>query len=217
MLALDHIVLAGENIEESSTKYGRKFAIKAIKGGEHEEWGTYNYLAYFSNESYIEWLGIQDYEKANTSNNPLIQHLVHNLDKQIVGPFQFALRTNEMDHYIDHFNAKNIPFKGPFFGQRERPDGTNLTWRMLFPSYDYTREMLPFLIEWGSSIGSKGPSVDSLSNPQAIMKINYGGIDREKFEHIYQLKPKRLLKKQFALQNSTIIFNEKNNFTFDLV
>ncbi|MFD2043877.1 VOC family protein [Ornithinibacillus salinisoli] len=217
MLALDHIVLTGKNVEESSTKYGRRFAIKAIKGGEHEEWGTYNYLAYFSNDSYIEWLGIQDSQIANNSNNPLIQHLVYALENDVFGPFQFALRTNEMDNYINHFKEKNIPFHGPFLGQRERPDGTILTWRMLFPVYDYTKEMLPFLIEWGPNASPNGPSAKSLSNPQAIMNLHYGGVDKEQFKHIYQLKPKRLIKNQFSLQNSKITFNGEQILKFDLV
>ncbi|MUK89738.1 hypothetical protein GMD78_15315 [Ornithinibacillus sp. L9] len=214
MLALDHIVLAGKNIEEDSTNYGRKFAIKAIKGGEHDEWGTYNYLAYFSNESYLEWLGIQDIEKAKNSANPLIQHLVYEIDNHVLAPFQFALRTNNMDHYVEHFKDNNIPYHGPFFGQRKRPDGSNLTWRMLFPAYDHTKEMLPFLIEWGSDSG--GPSIKSLSNPQAILNIYFGGIDKERFEQIYQLKPKRLLKNQFTLQNAKILFSDERKLSFDL-
>ncbi|SHG32670.1 VOC family protein [Ornithinibacillus halophilus] len=216
MLALDHIVFAGKNAEEASQRYGSKFAIKAIKGGEHENWGTYNYLAYFSNHSYIEWMGIQNEEVAENSNNPLIQHLIHHIKNGEPGPFQIALRTDQMNDYINHFKKNNIAFKGPFEGHRIRPDGTELKWRMLFPSYDYTKEMLPFLIEWDEPIRLTGPNVASLSNPQAITDIYYGGVDKEVFAHIYQLKPRRLLKNQLTIQNTKIHFNKERLLQFHL-
>ncbi|GGA84377.1 VOC family protein [Ornithinibacillus halotolerans] len=215
MLSLDHIVIAGKDAEEDSITYNKQLAIKAVKGGEHENWGTYNYLAYFSNESYIEWLGIQDYDKAKSSNNPLIQHLVHILDQDKKGPFQFALRTNQMDEYVTHFQENDIPFLGPFPGKRKKSDGTLISWRMLFPVYNYHKEMLPFLIQWDdteSNLMSKG-----LLNPQAIMKIYYNGVDKDTFNKIYRLKDKKSLLNQFSLSNSKIVFTDKEKFSFELL
>ncbi|WP_099156493.1 VOC family protein [Virgibacillus ndiopensis] len=215
MLALDHIVVAAIDAEESSAKYGNKFTIKAVKGGEHEDWGTYNYLSYFSNDSYIEWLGVTDEFRTKNAENPLIQHLVYVLDNKIPGPFQFALRTNEMDDYIYHFKEQNIPFKGPFTAQREKPDGTVLKWRMLFPEYNHEKELLPFLIEWENPKDAYPDT--SLLNVQTITKINYSGIDRDKFAHIYQLKPRKLNKSLLSLQNCKINFNNNEKLHFDLV
>ena len=47
MLALDHIVFAGRDIQTATKEY-RNIALKSVKDGEHDDWGTYNYLAYFS-------------------------------------------------------------------------------------------------------------------------------------------------------------------------
>ncbi|MGY0693662.1 VOC family protein [Virgibacillus sp. FSP13] len=215
MLALDHIVIAGNNAERASAQYGNKFTIKAVKGGEHEEWGTYNYLSYFSNDSYLEWLGVSDKTKAESAVNPLIKHLVYVIENDMAGPFQFALRTNQMDDYITHFKAHNIPYKGPFAGQRERPDGTVLKWRMLFPEYNHTKELLPFLIEWENPKDAYPDT--SLLNIQTITKINLSGIDKDTFAHIYQLKPKKLVKNQLTLQNSKILFKENGKLEFSLV
>ncbi|MEN2769234.1 VOC family protein [Ornithinibacillus xuwenensis] len=215
MLALDHIVIAGKDAEKDSALYNKRLAIKAIKGGEHENWGTYNYLAYFSNESYIEWLGIRDLDKAKQSENPLIQHLVQVANHQQPGPFQFALRTDQMDNYIQHFEANNIPYDGPFPGERVRPDGTVLKWRMLFPKYDYKEGMLPFLIEWENS--TNGPTALSLTNAQAITKILYSGVDKQTFTNIYQLKLKRSFSNQFTLQNTKIVFTDNEHLNFELV
>ncbi|WP_052345691.1 VOC family protein [Paucisalibacillus sp. EB02] len=215
MLALDHIVIAGRNAEEDSITYNKRFAVKAVKGGEHENWGTYNYLAYFSNQAYIEWLGINNYDKAMKSDNPLITHLVYMLDQNETGPFQFALRTDQMDDYVQHFKENNIPFDGPYPGKRLRPDGTLLSWRMLFPKYDITEGMLPFLIEWHNPTG--GPCTQSISNPQVITKINYSGVDKATFTNLYQLKNKRSITNQFTLQNSKISFNNNGKLSFELV
>ncbi|GGB55642.1 hypothetical protein F3157_08365 [Virgibacillus dakarensis] len=215
MLALDHIVIAGNNAEKASAQYGNKFTIKAIKGGEHIDWGTYNYLSYFSNDSYLEWLGITDLTKAKNAENPLIQHLVYTMENDLLGPFQFALRTNQMDDYIAHFKAEGIPYKGPFSGERAKPDGTVLKWRMLFPEYDHTKELLPFLIEWENPRDAYPDT--SLLNIQTITKINYSGMDRDKFAHIYQLKPKKLNKNLLTLQNCRIQFTDHKKLHFDLV
>ncbi|MEN1968353.1 VOC family protein [Lentibacillus sp. N15] len=215
MLALDHIVIAGNNAEQASAQYGNQFTIKAIKGGEHINWGTYNYLSYFSNDSYLEWLGVTDLDKARNAENPLIQHLVYVVDNDLLGPFQFALRTNQMDDYIAHFEREAIPYTGPFAGQRAKPDGTVLKWRMLFPQYNHTEAMLPFLIEWENP-GDAYPE-SSLLNIQTIQTIHYNGIDRDMFARIYQLKPKKLNKHLLALQNCKIRFGDERNLRFDLV
>lgn len=208
MLALDHIVFAGAQKDFSEEEYGQGSSIKAVKGGDHEIWGTYNYLAHFSNDSYIEWLGINDYEKAKQVDIPLIKHLIYSADQNQNGPIQFALRTNQMDSFVAHFEKQGIPYKGPYDGQRSKPDGTVLKWRMLFPEYDYTQEVLPFLIEWQTP-----NQVSSLFNPQAITSVTMNS-DIEQFRHIYQLKPRKLLKNRVVLQNAKIFFAQDGDLTF---
>ncbi|HLR03472.1 MAG TPA: VOC family protein [Virgibacillus sp.] len=215
MLALDHIVINSSNTNDIITHSGMKVAIKAVKGGEHDEWGTYNYLSHFSNNSYLELLGVNDYEKARNSTNPLIQHLLYMQEQEINGPFQFALRTKQLDSYVTHFDKEGIPYKGPFAAQREKPDGTILKWRMLFPVYDYKQETLPFLIEWEDpkSVFSEA----NLANTQSITRVNYGSLDKQTFARIYQMKPKKLNKNQLTLLNSTIYFTQNGKINFELV
>lgn len=168
MLSLDHIVFAGKDLQAATKEYGN-IAFKSIKGGEHNHWGTYNYLAYFSNSCYIEWLGIHDIDIAERSDNPLIQHLVHALSTKNQGPFQLALRTTKLDNYVTHFEENNIPYTGPIKGERSKPDGSILRWRMLFPTYDFAKETLPFLIEWNEPESERFDV--SLVNSQAITAI----------------------------------------------
>ncbi len=81
MLALDHIVFAGSDIQTATKEY-RNISLKSVIGGEHDDWGTYNYLAYISNSCYIDWLGIRTLKKTEQSDNSLVQHLVHTLSNK---------------------------------------------------------------------------------------------------------------------------------------
>ncbi|HLR72070.1 MAG TPA: VOC family protein [Pseudogracilibacillus sp.] len=211
MLSLDHIVFASNDVEKASKVYENKFSVKTVKGGNHENWGTYNYLAHFSNDCYIEWLGIHSRTKADKSNNPLIQHLRNTLDAGKQEAFQFALRTSKLDPFIYHFERINIPFSGPVQGKRIQPNGKLLTWRMLFPIYDFSKETLPFLIEWDQP---KEERVEQhVENDQAITTIHFGGTTLEKFMTIYQLK--QPLQAKLSLQNADIIFNTTDSLQID--
>lgn len=213
MLSLDHIVFAGRDLQSATKEYGN-LALKSVKGGEHKSWGTYNYLAYFSNSCYIEWLGIHNVELAEQSENPLIQHLVYTLSTQKQGPFQMALRTTKLDDYVQHFEDNNIPFTGPIAGQREKQDGSTLHWRMLFPTYDFTKETLPFLIEWGQSEAERFDV--SLMNSQAITSIEFGGVEEERFQEIYQLRP-RARQRKFRLKNAKMKFTKDKALQVNIV
>lgn len=213
MLALDHIVFAGSDVHDLSADYGH-VAFKSIKGGEHDVWGTHNFLAYFSNNCYIEWLAVNDATLARSSDNPLIEHLVHVLDTQKQGPFQVALRTTKMDTFVKHFNEKNIPHIGPINGQRLKPDGSLLQWRMLFPTYNYEEETLPFLIEWSESEAKRFDI--SLVNSQAITEIKLGGLSKERFQEIY-LPKNRIKSRPVHLKNTKVTFTRDGKLNMRVV
>ncbi len=206
MLTLDHIVFAGHDIEAMSTAYGNKFNLKAVFGGRHEAWGTYNYLAYLSNNAYIEWLGIEDETLANQSDSPLIKHLTYHLKNKQAGLFQFALQTNDLDSYLTHFKENEIPYTGPYNGKRKLTNGKTITWRMLFPTYDHTTETLPFLIEWDQP-ESERVNV-GLVNSSAITKIEFSGTSLDKFLHVFNLPGKKRLRNSVKLRNTTISFKD---------
>lgn len=183
MLAIDHIVIVTDNTKQAAENFGKEHNITVIQGGEHANWGTYNYLAYFSNDSYIEWIGIFDKKIATQSENPLIKQIVNALDDNMEGPIQYALRTDRMDKYIDQFHKSTIPFTGPIPGSRKKPNGSMLEWRMLFPGD--VSEQLPFLIEWGDV--KNVPEDNRLINEQQIHTISAAINNFAKFKDIYQI------------------------------
>ncbi|MEC5424678.1 VOC family protein [Virgibacillus sp. C22-A2] len=181
MLAIDHIIITAKDPEKAAKDFSEKNDVPIVQGGRHENWGTYNYLAYFSSESYIEWIGIFDDTIANTSDNPLIKQVVNALTNGKEEVIQFAFRTDRMDKYIAYFAKENIPCTGPFSGSRKKPDGSMLKWRMLFPD---TERMLPFLVEWGEV--KNVPEEGKLISDQHIDQINFGTEDVNSFKRIFQ-------------------------------
>src|SRR5699024_5367829 len=200
MLALDHIVIGNHHIERASKQFSENFSIKSIKGGKHPNWGTYNHLAYLENDCYIEWLGIYDEKVAESSDNPLIVHLQDVLANDMVGPFQFALRTDHLDSFVEYFKEKNVPFVGPIEGRRTTPNGEKLKWRMLFPTYDVKETMLPFLIEWELS------TPYNPVNDKQIKFVSYSGLDLEEFCRIYQVNQTEFSSNKINLENCQLNF-----------
>src|SRR5699024_9210061 len=64
MLSIDHVVIAAQNPEQSAHAFGKTHGVTVVEGGRHDAWGTYNMLAYFKNDCYLEWLGVFDQQKA---------------------------------------------------------------------------------------------------------------------------------------------------------
>ncbi|SDM87519.1 VOC family protein [Sediminibacillus halophilus] len=185
MLALDHLIVGCANAKQKS----EESSLIVVQGGTHEQWGTYNYLGYLKNACYVEWLSPFDYNKAREAENPLIHDLLEHLSVPSAGnAMQFALRTENMDSYIEHFRRQSIPFTGPYPGSRVRKDGTKLEWRMLFPIGE-TEFKLPFLIEWDGT-GNTAPNAETV-NPLSIQTVQFGVKDvehaRQKMEWIYGL------------------------------
>lgn len=165
----DHLVVATKLPEQAKKDMNGKHGVKGIEGGEHQEWGTYNHLAFFNNHAYIEWLGIQDYETASNSANPLIQHLVYSFDHDVEGPVTFALRTSDMDAIIERWDENHTPYQGPFEGSRTKTNGDTLYWRMLFPKFDLKAKVLPFVIEWSESVNAP-------DQPEDVNNISFNTI-----------------------------------------
>lgn len=205
MLGLDHIVIKAsfQNYEAHISKH---YGLDARFGGKHEQWGTFNYLTYFQNEAYLEWLFVENNEIAEQSDNPLIHHL---LDQEKDGPFQLALHTNHMDDYIKHFRKHLIPFKGPFEGSRKVSESFTLKWRMLFPMGE-KGEYYPFLIEWDDPYAKRTEGKNVTFH--TLNEVTLNNISQESFCHVYKIKAEDSNESHVDLYNGKLAFGE--NFSF---
>ncbi|MCI0183021.1 hypothetical protein MM817_01291 [Acidibacillus sp. S0AB] len=149
-LNFDHVIHVVQDPASTRHLFECELGIHTIAGGMHPAWGTFNMLAYFG-LPYIEWLGVHDVKTAlNTEfgRNALNKLLIGE------GAIQFAMRTRHMDELVKLWMQRQLPFVGPIEASRERPDGTTIRWRMLFPEQlsesvsARNQALLPFVIEW---------------------------------------------------------------------
>ncbi|NIK11959.1 VOC family protein [Alkalibacillus almallahensis] len=179
MTAFDHLVIHSFNPKQHKELFSQVHQLQGTAGGKHDAWGTHNHLAFMQNDCYIEWLGVDDETIARSSENPLIQSTIQAYDQKHEGPFQFALRVNHLDDIMNRLTQEQVSFAGPFPGQRTKPDGSELAWRMLFPMDESLNRPLPFLIEWDVDINRPGDS--SLINQRSFSNIEIGVNDPGRF------------------------------------
>jgi len=130
------------------------------------------------------------------------------------GPFQLALRTNQLSKYIEHFKDNNIPFVGPIYSSREKPDGTIISWQMVFPIYNPTEETLPFLIQWDQSEEQR---IDrSTINDRTISAIHFKNTHMERFNDIYRLSIKKRKNHYASLRNTKLLFSDSTTLAMDI-
>ncbi|WP_052360567.1 VOC family protein [Oceanobacillus manasiensis] len=207
MLAIDHIVITAHDPKKAAEEFGKKYDVIVVKGGEHEKWGTHNYLAYFTNNCYIEWIGLFDKQLAFQSNNPLIKQVVKSLGDGVEKPIQYALRTEEMAKFEEQFKQERIAYHGPVSAGRSRPDGTTLSWKMLFPEPS-TR--LPFLIEWASA---NKPADPKLINQKKLSLLEIPAHHQADVENVLHLSISNNL---YLAVNGKIQFTSKKTIDFFL-
>ncbi|MFD2627217.1 VOC family protein [Oceanobacillus kapialis] len=207
MLAIDHIVITAHDPKKAATEFGKRYDIEVVKGGEHENWGTYNYLAYFANNCYLEWIGLFDKHLASRSDNPLIQQVVVALENNEEKLIQYALRTANMDQFEHKFKQKGVSYRGPISAERTRPDGSTLSWRMLFPE---PASSLPFLIEWNRE---NKPADLSLINQKELSFLEAPTLYQADVEKTLQLAIKN---NQYKAKNALIKYNTDKEFTFTI-
>lgn len=144
-LQIDHIVHFIHRHPKEIVDILKEKGFKAIMGGQHEHWGTYNSLLY-SKKSYIEFLSVENKEVANKSDNPLIQQLT-NFIKYGEGLGQVCFRTNNILQLKEMLIDQGYSTSKIINGSRKREDGKMIRWKMLFIT-DECELPYPFFIEW---------------------------------------------------------------------
>lgn len=143
----DHFVHLTNSPEKAAEAF-QALGLNAVEGGRHENLGTFNTLSYFG-LSYIELIGIFDeklLKEASSVKYSLRDTFVENNLQE--GPQRIALRANNLEEVAEHFRRLGFVVNGPSNFSRKRPDGTLVTWKLLFVGKPTESINLPFFIEW---------------------------------------------------------------------
>lgn len=135
---LDHIVILVDDLAHAVTGYERLgFAVHY--GGVHPAWGTENALIPLADGTYLELLAARDPAAARGHR---LWRRADSGTRQAGEYGGYALLSDDLDVDVAAARRRGLTLADPQPGQRQRPDGVVVRWRLAFAG----RPDLPFLI-----------------------------------------------------------------------
>jgi hypothetical protein len=144
--AIDHIVIAGPNLEQLVSMWREATGIETSPGGAHTGRGTRNELVGIDATTYIELIG-PDQDQPDPP-----APRAFGIDA-LGGPslVTFAIGVRDLDVACAAVRSAGIDPGVIAPMERLRPDGVRLAWRLSVPTDLELGGIMPFLIEWGES------------------------------------------------------------------
>jgi hypothetical protein len=142
LLGIDHLVIAVPDPDAAASELGARLGLTPGGGGRHDRLGTFNRLVWLG-DTYLELIGVFDTALAATSwlGAPALRAL-----EAGGGLATWAVATDAIDDDVATLRARGSDLAEPIAGERLRPDGQVLRWRLsLAPPLGPDRP--PFLIE----------------------------------------------------------------------
>lgn len=148
--AIDHLVLAVEDPATAADSLEEALGLRATDGGRHDALGTFNRLVWLG-DSYLELIGVFDADLAARSwiGRPVLQAL-----ERGGGLATWAVAVDDLDGHLDWL-GDDAHVTGPVAGERLRPDGRVVRWRLALPADLSPRQ--PFLIDHDESAAEWTP------------------------------------------------------------
>lgn len=147
-LSIDHVVLAGSDLDELSDWFESLTGVMPSPGGRHDGWGTRNRLVSLGPDSYLELIAPDPTQPDPAGPRPL------GVDD--VGPGEhrittFACRAPGIEAVIEAARGRGFDPGEAFPMSRALPGGGEITWRLTLPDLAYGDGLIPFLIDWGET------------------------------------------------------------------
>ena len=143
MIAFDHLVVAGPDLEELVRLVSTTTGVRSVPGGPHVGLGTTNELIGVGPTSYVELIGPDRGQPDPNGPRPFgIDQLS---EPRLV---TWALAVSDMDVALGSVRKMGINLGQPSPMSRLRPDGVMLSWRLTIPPPEDFAGVMPFLICW---------------------------------------------------------------------
>ncbi len=140
LLGIDHVVLATADPDASAAELETKLGLASTGGGRHDAFGTFNRLIWLG-DAYLELIGVFDRELAAAS--WLGREVIASLSAG-GGLVTWAIAVDDLAGAL-RWAPPDGGLLGPVAGERRRPDGRIVRWRVARP--DPVTPVAPFLIE----------------------------------------------------------------------
>jgi hypothetical protein len=142
LLGIDHLVIACPDPDAAADELAAAVGLSAGEGGRHEALGTHNRLVWLG-DTYLELIGVFDRTLATSSwiGAPTVRAL-----EAGGGLATWAVATDDIDREAERLRSAGSPLGPVVPGERVRPDGRLVRWRLVTPPSLGPAEP-PFLIQ----------------------------------------------------------------------
>ncbi len=139
---IDHLVVAVPDPDAAVDALAAELGLTAGGGGRHDRLGTFNRLIWLG-DSYLELIGVFDPELARASwvGRPTLRAL-----EDGGGLATWALASDAIEADVDRLRAAGSDVSAAETGERIRPDGRVVRWRLAAPPA-LGPDLPPFVIE----------------------------------------------------------------------
>ena len=122
LVELDHIILGINDLERGIRDFTERTGVRPQLGGENRGRGTHNALVSLGPQLYLEIVAPISTQADST--------LTDLLTKNELTPFNWALRTRDIEGLVALLRARGFAISDPKSGSRVRPDSTVVSWRI---------------------------------------------------------------------------------------
>lgn len=130
LTGIDHLVIACADPDAAAAELEATLGLRATGGGEHPRFGTWNRLVWLG-DAYLELIGIRDERLAAESwlGRPTLARLA----EAGAGLVTWAVATDDLDADAALLRTRGADLFEPIDGERVRPDGRVVRWRLAAP------------------------------------------------------------------------------------
>ena len=138
--ALDHLLLAGPDLEAATAALEARTGVRAVPAGSHPDLGAQSAIARLGDHTFLEVVG----PDPALSQGAFAARLEHLKGPQLL---MWAAHTENADGIVAR--ATEAGYHAVMTeGRRVRPDGTVVRWRNVFVNGHGAGAMIPFFVEW---------------------------------------------------------------------
>ena len=141
---VDHLVYACQDLAEGLDIVENLLGVKASVGGRHPAFGTHNNLFSLGDTCFLEVIA-PDPARASPD-LPSIFHIDKISRPRIT---TWAAKECAMVERLIKLKQQGIDFGALQPGERQKPDGTIISWQLTNPYRVLGDGLIPFLIDWG--------------------------------------------------------------------
>lgn len=152
---VDHIIYAASDLETGIAEIETLLGVQPVIGGRHPQYGTHNALLSLGPSTYLEVI-------APDPDLPIPERgFFFGTPPDEPRLATWVLRAEDIESLAESAASAGLAIGSVEAGQRDKPDGTAITWKASDPYAMSLQGAVPFLIEWGETTSHPAQSTPS--------------------------------------------------------